>query len=68
MGKKTLTDYPLEQQAQIIADYWLLVHYGFNEWSDNRIPGGLITCKGDVDELQLHNQYNFTLAKFHAMR
>lgn len=27
-----LTDYPIEQQASIIADYWLIIVYGMNTW------------------------------------
>lgn len=32
LDKETLTDYSLEQQASIIADYWLLRVYGFDSW------------------------------------
>lgn len=34
LDKETLTDYPLEQQASIIADYWLLRVYGFDSWHE----------------------------------
>ena len=27
-----LTLYSLEQQASLIADYWLLNHYGYEPW------------------------------------
>ncbi|CAI0918573.1 Uncharacterised protein [Serratia rubidaea] len=30
--KKTLKDYSMEQQASIIADYWLLKRYGHRTW------------------------------------
>lgn len=29
---KTLIKYSLEQQACIISDYWLLIHYGYDAW------------------------------------
>lgn len=32
LDREKLTDYPLEQQASIIADYWLLLVYGLNKW------------------------------------
>ncbi|BFO08001.1 hypothetical protein GGER_05110 [Serratia rubidaea] len=32
VGQKKLTDYPLEQQASILADYWLLLVYGIDRW------------------------------------
>ncbi|WP_249213533.1 type IV secretion protein Rhs [Tatumella sp. JGM118] len=32
LDKPRLTDYSLEQQASIIADYWLILRYGINMW------------------------------------
>ncbi|MBH1929847.1 type IV secretion protein Rhs [Serratia rubidaea] len=32
LDRKKLTDYPLEQQASILADYWLLLVYGIDRW------------------------------------
>lgn len=29
LDKDKLSDYPMEQQACIVSDYWLLIHYGF---------------------------------------
>lgn len=29
LDKEILSDYPMEQQACIVADYWLLINYGF---------------------------------------
>jgi hypothetical protein len=29
LDKDRLSDYGLEQQASIVSDYWLLIHYGF---------------------------------------
>lgn len=31
-GNKKLEIYPMEQQACIIADHWLLSRYGYNNW------------------------------------
>ncbi|MBB3321286.1 MULTISPECIES: type IV secretion protein Rhs [Atlantibacter] len=33
LTKKNLSHYSMEQQACIIADYWLLLQYGFNKYS-----------------------------------
>lgn len=32
LDREKLTDYPLEQQASILADYWLLHIHGINVW------------------------------------
>lgn len=32
LDKKRLKDYSLEQQASIIADYWLILVYGIDKW------------------------------------
>lgn len=36
LDKEKLTDYTLEQQASVIADYWLLTVYGIKTWRDNQ--------------------------------
>ncbi|QKJ85583.1 Type IV secretion protein Rhs [Paramixta manurensis] len=38
LEKEKLTDYSLEQQASIIADYWLLLVYGIDEWKYHQNP------------------------------
>ncbi len=30
LDRKMLSSYPMEQQASIVADYWLLIRFGFN--------------------------------------
>lgn len=35
-GKKVLSDYSMEQQASIIADYYYLSTYGVGEWKSLR--------------------------------
>lgn len=32
LDKEKLTDYSLEQQASVIADYWLILTYGIRTW------------------------------------
>lgn len=46
-----LTDYSLEQQASILADYWLLLVYGVSKWSYYQRPGRIGMYRG-VDLLQ----------------
>lgn len=38
LDKAKLTDYSLEQQASIIADYWLILIYGTNTWISFHAP------------------------------
>lgn len=38
----TLADFPMEQQASIIADYYILINLGFNKWNDVKYFSGLI--------------------------
>ncbi|QKJ86882.1 Type IV secretion protein Rhs [Paramixta manurensis] len=66
--KKKLTDYSLEQQAQIIADYWLLMRFGFNEWNFQRIPGRLVTFRKIIDRQQILPLYQSTLSGFMPIR
>ncbi len=40
LDKVKLTDYSLEQQASIFADYWLLLVYGMTSWRDNQLLAG----------------------------
>jgi len=53
LDKKKLTEYSLEQQASIIADYWLLRRYGMGEWQYGR--GRFVKFVGLIDhELQMN--------------
>ncbi|WLI77803.1 type IV secretion protein Rhs [Kosakonia sp. H02] len=47
LDKKNLIDYPLEQQASIIADYWLLLVYGMSTWSLFQREGKQGRYRGD---------------------
>jgi len=44
------SDYSLEQQASLFADYWLLLVYGMQSWRDNQAPGRMGKYRG-VDNL-----------------
>ncbi|EOC1567099.1 type IV secretion protein Rhs [Cronobacter dublinensis] len=48
LDRSTLVEYSLEQQASIIADYWLLIVKGFGEWNFQRqnIPGRFCKYRG----------------------
>jgi len=51
LDKDKLTDYSLEQQASILADYWLLLVYGISKWSYYQRSGRMGMYRG-VDMLQ----------------
>lgn len=34
LNKSKLSDYSMEQQAGIVADYWLLIRHGFSDYRD----------------------------------
>lgn len=61
---RTLKDYSLEQQAQIIADYWLLMNRGKGEWDFQRVPGRLVTYRGKVAGQPVTSLYQSVLSKF----
>lgn len=46
LNKQKLTDYPLEQQASIIADYWLLLVYGISTWRNYQAAGSIGKYRG----------------------
>nr|WP_310615937.1 type IV secretion protein Rhs [Pantoea cypripedii] len=47
LNNQELTDYSLEQQASIIADYWLLKRYGLPAWQFGR--GRYVKYTGPID-------------------
>lgn len=61
-GKKLL-DYRLEQQAQIIADYFLLRKFGLKLWLYRRGPDREVSYVGPVDS-QLNIRYQKILEGF----
>ncbi|YCH31094.1 type IV secretion protein Rhs [Erwinia sp. D4-22] len=46
LNKSRLVDYSLEQQASILADYWLLLVYGIDTWHYYQQPGRAGRYKG----------------------
>lgn len=55
---KPLLQYSLEQQAQIVADYYILRTFGYRTWDIYRKQTyPIVTCKGDVDRFTLLSQY-----------
>lgn len=62
-NNKTLLDYRLEQQAQIIADYFLLRKFGQRFWMDRRGNNREVSYIGPVDS-QLGTHYQNVLEGF----
>jgi hypothetical protein len=60
---RLLSDYPMEQQAQIIADHFSLQTEGYTKWRDLR-DQEVITLDGNVDESVIRQQYKNTLRGF----
>ncbi|WP_249226346.1 type IV secretion protein Rhs [Entomohabitans teleogrylli] len=60
-GKKLLKDYSMEQQASIIADYWLLRQYGHRKWLDFTNRG--VNFQGVSDE-NIITMYEQVLSQF----
>jgi len=46
LDKAKLTDYSLEQQASIIADYWILLVYGIDQWRFYQKPASFGKYRG----------------------
>lgn len=65
LDKKRLKNYPMEQQAQIIADYWLLHRYGYEFWLSQR--GDRVSYVGPVDR-KIKSVYERILADFFKQR
>ena len=60
---KKLLDYRLEQQAQIIADYFLLNKFGLKLWLTRRGKDYEVSYVGPVDD-QLNANYQKVLEGF----
>jgi len=60
---KKLLDYRLEQQAQIIADYFLLSKFGLKLWLTRRGKDNEVSYVGPVDD-QLNANYQKVLEGF----
>ncbi|UXY11941.1 type IV secretion protein Rhs [Kosakonia sp. ML.JS2a] len=57
LDKETLTDYPLEQQASILADYWLILVYGMAEWQYQQQPNQQGKYRGEDDVRDIPRLY-----------
>jgi hypothetical protein len=53
----------MEQQAQIIADYFILKTYGYASWMALRARGD-VTLDGDLRESRMLPEYQKTLQGF----
>ncbi|MCY0773751.1 type IV secretion protein Rhs [Enterobacter cloacae complex sp. 2022EL-00788] len=60
---RLLSEYPMEQQAQIIADHFSLQVEGYETWCDMRKAGD-ITLDGNMSEYVVRNLYSSTLRGF----
>lgn len=64
---RLLSEYPMEQQAQIIADNFVLQTFGYEIWShleNKRYPD--ITLDGDTSESVIREGYKNALRVFHG--
>ncbi|MCU5773868.1 type IV secretion protein Rhs [Erwiniaceae bacterium BAC15a-03b] len=62
---KKLHDYPMEQQAQIIADYFMLAVFGRSAWVSQR--GKNVTYTGLPDD-NIKSKYETVLSAFFKQR
>ncbi|AWV25441.1 MULTISPECIES: hypothetical protein [Citrobacter] len=60
---RLLSEYPMEQQAQIIADSFILQKSGYRTWLDMRFNHN-ITLDGDIHESVIRESYRNTLRGF----
>lgn len=63
LGERFLNEYALEQQAQIIADYFVLDKFGYQSWLDGKRYFG-ITCLNDEPEALIRSRYAKVLLLF----
>lgn len=60
---RLLSEYPMEQQAQIIADNFTLQTHGYKTWITLRRLSG-VTMDGDISEPVIRKGYNSALQGF----
>ncbi|MBN3162810.1 hypothetical protein [Pectobacterium brasiliense] len=53
----------MEQQAQIIADYFVLKTYGYQAWKMLRARGD-VSLDGDISETEIRQQYQKAMQFF----
>ncbi|EKM0377544.1 type IV secretion protein Rhs [Cronobacter turicensis] len=65
LDKRTIRQYPLEQQAQIIADHFLFETFGYAQWLIYRNKGlDVVSYDGELDEAVVRERYAYTLKGF----
>ncbi|MDY0890177.1 MULTISPECIES: type IV secretion protein Rhs [Kosakonia] len=65
LDKRTLRQYPLEQQAQIIADHFILETFGYAQWLVLRGKNyDVVSYDGELDEAVVSGRYKHTLRGF----
>lgn len=57
LDKKIINGYSLEQQASILADYWLLLVYGLDMWRYYQKPGRMGKYRGADNLRNIHSLY-----------
>ncbi|UNK29950.1 type IV secretion protein Rhs [Serratia plymuthica] len=57
LDKERLVDYSLEQQASILADYWLLLTYGIDTWRFYQHPNRIGKYRGINDMRDIPSLY-----------
>jgi len=60
---RLLSEYPMEQQAQIVADHFTLRQEGYDKWFNLR-GNDTVTLDGNISELVLQQHYDNTLRGF----
>lgn len=60
---RLLSDYPMEQQAQIIADHFTLQAHGYKAWITLR-RSNEVTLDGDISESAIRQHYKEALRGF----
>lgn len=60
---RLLSEYPMEQQAQIIADNFILQNAGYYAWLNMRLKH-IVTLDGDVHKSVIRDAYKNTLRGF----
>lgn len=63
LDNRLLWQYPMEQQAQIIADFFVLKTYGYQVWG-RLWRNNHVTLDGDLSEDVIRHQYLHTLKGF----
>jgi len=63
LDERLLSEYPVAQQAQIIADHFTLQTEGYTKWREFR-DNDVVTLDGNIHEPIIRQQYANTLRGF----